>query len=508
MAAGFQFWQEEHAKYLEHINPDIIRLLIAGAESGASMLPEGFDLLLNWDYFNQEAISFLNEYGLSIARDISETTERQAINVIENWIRSGEKFDNLSKALEPIFLSKNRAEMIGTTEVTRIFAEGNIISWKATGLVSGKRWMTAFDELVCPICEPLHMQIAELDVEGFTTDISVSGELQSIGLYAPPAHVRCILPGNKVMAPILPSAATQSFYVGRAIEFRLDSGRVFSVTENHPIFSRDKWQLAKELREGDYLVACANPERIAASIMPNNNHMPTPIEDIFSAFVKSSEMRTMSMPASPEQFHGDGRRIDGNINIVFPERFLLRNYKTRLLELARQSIFNLCDMHKRALSTERLIMQNFFAPMLAPHRFMSSSNLSGALLGRHLRPFELFSSRAPAGFDPRTQEPTPKRPTIDSRLAREFILRFASDITLDKIIEIRNFDYSGHVYDLQVDDYELYFCNDIITHNCRCWLQPIVSEALLERRIEEALLTGIDVTDLWNTYIESEIEYV
>ena len=191
MAFGLEFWQHEHEKYLEHINPDLIRLLIAGAESGAGMLPEGFELLMNWDYFNEEAIAFLNQYGLSYAQGISDTTQRQTMTIIEDWIRSGEKFDNLSKALEQVVFSRTRAEMIGTTEVTRIFAEGNIISWKSTGLVSGKRWMTAFDELVCPICEPLHMQIAELDTEGFTTDIGVSGELMSIGLYSPPAHPRC-----------------------------------------------------------------------------------------------------------------------------------------------------------------------------------------------------------------------------------------------------------------------------------------------------------------------------
>lgn len=190
MAFNPEFWHNEHAKYLEAVNPTILRLLMAGAESGSGLLPAGFELLFDWDIFNQAAIDFLYNYGLSWARSISETTQAQVMQKIDSWIRSGEKFDNLSKSLEPIF-GAQRAEMIATTEVTRIFAEGNIIAWKSTGLISGKRWMTAVDELVCPICAPLHEQIAELDVEGFTTDISVSGELQSIGLYAPPAHPRC-----------------------------------------------------------------------------------------------------------------------------------------------------------------------------------------------------------------------------------------------------------------------------------------------------------------------------
>ena len=70
-----------------------------------------------------------------------------------------------------------RAEMIAITEATRAFSEGNIQEWLASGVVDGIKWMTAEDELVCPICEPLDGK------EGSLTD-GIEG-------LKPPAHVRC-----------------------------------------------------------------------------------------------------------------------------------------------------------------------------------------------------------------------------------------------------------------------------------------------------------------------------
>jgi SPP1 gp7 family putative phage head morphogenesis protein len=83
----------------------------------------------------------------------------------------------LTEKLAPRF-GPVRAEMIGVTETTRIFHDGNVLAWRASGLVKGEKWQTSMDDLVCPICEPMHDRETALgeqfgDVEG------------------PPAHVNC-----------------------------------------------------------------------------------------------------------------------------------------------------------------------------------------------------------------------------------------------------------------------------------------------------------------------------
>jgi hypothetical protein len=101
--------------------------------------------------------------------------------------------------LQPIF-GATRAEAIAATEVTRVVAAGNETLWQSTGVVSGKRWMTARDERVCPICGPLHGRLTELN-RGFEftpDDLANNEELRkalrgatAITILRPPAHVRC-----------------------------------------------------------------------------------------------------------------------------------------------------------------------------------------------------------------------------------------------------------------------------------------------------------------------------
>jgi hypothetical protein len=71
--------------------------------------------------------------------------------------------------------------MIAVTEVTRSYAEGNQIAWKESGVVEGKEWNTANDEIVarCPICWPLHGVVIPI------------GEEFDGGFDGPPAHPRC-----------------------------------------------------------------------------------------------------------------------------------------------------------------------------------------------------------------------------------------------------------------------------------------------------------------------------
>jgi hypothetical protein len=59
---------------------------------------------------------------------------------------------------------------------------------------------------------------------------------------------------------------------------------------------------------------------------------------------------------------------------------------------------------------------------------------------------------------------------------REFLDRFASLVTADEVVEVRDFEFAGHVYDLQVGPYPLYFTEGVITHNCRCWVAPVVDD--------------------------------
>jgi hypothetical protein len=63
---------------------------------------------------------------------------------------------------------------------------------------------------------------------------------------------------------------------------------------------------------------------------------------------------------------------------------------------------------------------------------------------------------------------------------RKFLDRFASLIATDQVVQVRHFDFRGHVYDLQSEMYGLYTVNGILNSNCRCALMPVIPDEGIE----------------------------
>ena len=59
------------------------------------------------------------------------------------------------------------------------------------------------------------------------------------------------------------------------------------------------------------------------------------------------------------------------------------------------------------------------------------------------------------------------------KLAKGFLERYGGLVAPKQIIKVRNFNYSGHVFDLQSLE-QLYIANNIIVKNCRCALAPVM----------------------------------
>ena len=179
-----RFWTLEERNLWAFVIEMASLLIFKGALNGSKMLPAIYAPLISWDVVNVAAMKFLKDYRLGTIWGIHETTRGNVIRSIEDWILGGEPLPALETRLA-YWLGPVRAERIATTEVTRLYAEGNLMAWRATGFIGAKRWNTANDDLVCPICEPLNGMIVGLDTNGFTTEVG------GIGLTAPPAHPRC-----------------------------------------------------------------------------------------------------------------------------------------------------------------------------------------------------------------------------------------------------------------------------------------------------------------------------
>lgn len=170
------FWDAEMAIF----EAMLLKLMLDAARKGAeNALPAGMGVGINWALVNKKVAAWAAKYTAELVKGITATTRTATQAAISAWIESGNPLDDLFTALAPIF-GADRAEVIAVTEVTRAYAEGNRRMWKETG-ADGMTWMTAQDELVCPICGDLAAQSVAIDSE------FASGEFTGI----PPAHVNC-----------------------------------------------------------------------------------------------------------------------------------------------------------------------------------------------------------------------------------------------------------------------------------------------------------------------------
>lgn len=179
----YYFWMKEEGKIKAEISPAALDGYFAGAVGGAAQLPSGLDILIDWDVVNEHAISWLETYQTSVIKGVSNTQRRVVVDLIQAWIKSGSPLSALEDWLsQPSVVGPEKARQIATTEITRIYAEGNRAAWYQSGIVDQQKWQTANDELVCPICREFHGKIVSMDGQWTYKGGAIDH---------PPAHPHC-----------------------------------------------------------------------------------------------------------------------------------------------------------------------------------------------------------------------------------------------------------------------------------------------------------------------------
>jgi len=175
----YGFWSAEEAKMWNAVAPTSLDIFFAGGVGGSDLLPPDLQILIDWGAFNDAGINWLNNWRFNgYLGKVHLATKDKAIKYINEWAQSGEALPVLEAKLNTLF-DPLRARRIAHTEVTRIYSEGNQAAWRASGMVSGKRWHTVEADNVCVICRGLNGTVA--DINGmFEGDIA-----------GPPAHVSC-----------------------------------------------------------------------------------------------------------------------------------------------------------------------------------------------------------------------------------------------------------------------------------------------------------------------------
>jgi len=135
-------------------------------------------IAVDWELVNTDAEEWARAYGYDLVRGIGDTTQRRLQKEVSAWVTNNESInqlrDRLSQPNGPF--SPERARTIAVTETTRAYAEGNRAAWRNSG-VTQQRWNTNVDEIVCPICGPMHNVVIGID--------------ETFEAGGPPAHPNC-----------------------------------------------------------------------------------------------------------------------------------------------------------------------------------------------------------------------------------------------------------------------------------------------------------------------------
>lgn len=112
---------------------------------------------------------------------ITDKTRELLRGLVEQAISGGDSTDVLANRIRTgAAFSRGRARVIARTEIARADSVGSLIGWDETGLVTGKSWLTAGDELVSDACESNAGQ-GRVDLFFDYGD----------GVQAPPEHPNC-----------------------------------------------------------------------------------------------------------------------------------------------------------------------------------------------------------------------------------------------------------------------------------------------------------------------------
>ena len=108
---------------------------------------------------SQEALEHARRYTYELVSGLDDTTRRLVQEALTTYQATpGMTLGDLTSLLDPAF-GEARSQMIAVTEVTRAYSEAtNQYQRMAAdaGVEMRRVWLTLRDQLVCPICGPLH----------------------------------------------------------------------------------------------------------------------------------------------------------------------------------------------------------------------------------------------------------------------------------------------------------------------------------------------------------------
>lgn len=427
---------------------------------------------------DEHADKFIKERALKLGKKATETTRRKVQRVLRDWVKEGADIATLRKRLRATLGSKTRAATIARTEVSRSAGWAQSEVYRKLDII-GKQWVTARDERTCEFCRAMDGVIIPRKKNFWNKgDVMVGDEGGTLkfdfeGVHQFPLHANCVTEDMVVFAPDA-QKLTRMKYSGKIIKVTLANGRKFTITPNHPVLTQRGFIAGHLLENGDKLVNILDNERIVFG-NPNDKNSPASIGDVFNSFIKSRSVRSMSVPVSAEDFHGDGKGGNGNIDIVSSDSFLWDNREPFFSKPISKSFFNGRDMFGEAFNGFGDFTSMFLALALTADGIVSGEGISKIFTTGSISHHQFIRLKNASNYNARIEKSKSDSAPIDTKAFGEAILRLSRLISFNNIVNIEIDTHNGFVYDVSSMS-TVYSVNGVLSSNCRCDLFPVFAE--------------------------------
>lgn len=465
--------EKEAELFLAALMPIILEAVRQGGEAAFVYLGSpAIDFVLT-----EQVTARLTKVEARLLKSFNEQTAKKIQKTLTAGLQNGENVEQLTGRIKKVYgeIADYRAKAIAKSEANRAVAHGNIDAYRQLGVRQYKWWAQGES---CPMCQALDGTIIDVGSSFVAKGSEIPGSDGQINDYEPirggDAHTNCVLGDTIVHSPNV-KRITRAYYSGDIVKITTAKGSSLSVTPNHIVLTSRGWVCAKNLTKFDSIISYNFGQETSSKVNPTDDNCPATIEQIFASLSKSGSVTSVSVPASPEDFKGDGFSIQGNIDIVSADSFLSSNIDASLLESFKNLVFSESQLSGSFVKCSDLSSM-LFALTLASDGIMSIDSLTSLFSCGHLTREQFVGLFNVSDYDLRVKKATADDISGDIEALSDAIRGFSSLISVDNVIDVKVENFSGHVYDLSTESTS-YISNSIISSNCDCLVVPVLSKS-------------------------------
>jgi hypothetical protein len=279
-----------------------------------------------------------------------------------------------------------------------------------------------------------------------------------------PAHRGCLPGDSLVLTRGGIAASSERWFDGDLVVIQTAAGYELSCTPNHPVLTDTGWVAAGALNVGDYVISDRSVDWESGRNVHSQN-VPALIHDVVKSVGGASNVMTMPMPTTAEDFHGDG--ANSVIAVIRTNGDLLDMVATPFVEQLGEFSFQSGYADPSLLAGQSAGAKRLKTVRFSNGSLMGGCDLCSSVLVGSAFPDEQLSVGVATWSDASFQQMPADNATRDAELLGQGQFGVAGQVFADEVIAVKFNSFHGLVYNLETEK-GYYIANGIVVHNCDC----------------------------------------